>query len=282
MGGFGSGHRKYNKKWTVENCFILTISNLVPYFQYSQNCPSDFWWSSNNSSLKIDWQLSVDEHDDLKVWLRYPLDGVYGEIVDIIRVVTTTTPWGSTRYWFQCPLSRNGIPCHRRVMKLYLPPGAKYFGCRHCYELTYQSCQQKDNWFWKWIGAKFLYDFPGINARETQRLLEHNIVPARYQNMVMDDEIGEINQQLIVEESYLTREELCEKAGLDLIDFVNLENTRLLLPDKPGKYRPKLVGWGKKLAYLLKEGWEISEIKHWSQKRWKSSNPRQWPPDRNC
>ena len=27
---------------------------------------------------------------------------------------------------------------------LYLPPGARYFGCRHCYNLTYRSAQEHD------------------------------------------------------------------------------------------------------------------------------------------
>jgi hypothetical protein len=26
--------------------------------------------------------------------------------------------------------------CNRRVGKHYLPPGARYFGCRHCYDFT--------------------------------------------------------------------------------------------------------------------------------------------------
>jgi hypothetical protein len=30
------------------------------------------------------------------------------------------------------------------VGKLYLPPGARYFGCRRCHELTYRSCQEHD------------------------------------------------------------------------------------------------------------------------------------------
>jgi hypothetical protein len=38
----------------------------------------------------------------------------------------------------------SGSPCYRRVGKLYLPPGGRYFGCRHCYDLTYTSCQEHD------------------------------------------------------------------------------------------------------------------------------------------
>jgi hypothetical protein len=53
------------------------------------------------------------------------------------------------------------------------------------------------------------------------------------------------------------------------------------VPDtKDGRCRPKLVGWGKKLAYLLGEGWSVEEIKKWSKDRWKSGNPREWPPSR--
>ena len=46
-------------------------------------------------------------------------------------------------WWFICPLIKDGIACNRRVLKLYIG-GGKYFGCRHCYELTYQSCQKHD------------------------------------------------------------------------------------------------------------------------------------------
>lgn len=41
-------------------------------------------------------------------------------------------------------IQRTKVTCQRRVRKLYLPPGAKYFGCRTCYKLTYQSVQEHD------------------------------------------------------------------------------------------------------------------------------------------
>lgn len=56
-----------------------------------------------------------------------------------VPLVTTPCNYGGARYWFRCSLVRNGIPCNRRVGVLYLPPGASYFGCRHCYNLTYES-----------------------------------------------------------------------------------------------------------------------------------------------
>lgn len=57
------------------------------------------------------------------------------------KVQLTTTPcnFGGVRYWFICPLSKNGVYCGRRVAKLYCAPGANYYGCRYCYNLSYES-----------------------------------------------------------------------------------------------------------------------------------------------
>ena len=56
-----------------------------------------------------------------------------------VALTTTRCNFGGVRYWFICPLSRNGVYCGRRVAKLYKAPGANYFGCRHCYNLSYES-----------------------------------------------------------------------------------------------------------------------------------------------
>ena len=59
-----------------------------------------------------------------------------------ICLEATPTQFGGRRWWFICPLIVRGIACNRRAGKLYLPTGARYFGCRKCYDLTYRSCQQ--------------------------------------------------------------------------------------------------------------------------------------------
>ena len=57
--------------------------------------------------------------------------------------LTRTYPhFGGVRWWFTCPLILDGERCGRRAGKLYLPPGAGHFGCRHCHDLTYRSCQE--------------------------------------------------------------------------------------------------------------------------------------------
>ena len=41
-------------------------------------------------------------------------------------------------------MTRDGVPCDRRVLRLYLPPGGQMLGCRDCYDLRHQSCQTHD------------------------------------------------------------------------------------------------------------------------------------------
>ena len=59
-----------------------------------------------------------------------------------VDLETTPCNFGGQRWWFLCPLTRNGRPCRRRCGKLYSPPGNLYFGCRRCNDLTYRSCQE--------------------------------------------------------------------------------------------------------------------------------------------
>jgi len=57
-----------------------------------------------------------------------------------VPLVTTPCYFGGKRYWFICPGYINGMNCRRRVGTLYL--SGKYFACRHCYNLTYNSRNQ--------------------------------------------------------------------------------------------------------------------------------------------
>lgn len=54
-----------------------------------------------------------------------------------IRLTTTPCNFGGKRYWFICPLTKNGQYCGRRVGVLYNV--GKYFGCRHCGEIAYYA-----------------------------------------------------------------------------------------------------------------------------------------------
>jgi hypothetical protein len=69
----------------------------------------------------------------------------YGQEWEDVRqdVPLDWTPchFGGERPWFICG------NCGRRVAVIY--GAGKYFACRHCYDLTYRSCQESDkriNW----------------------------------------------------------------------------------------------------------------------------------------
>jgi hypothetical protein len=48
-------------------------------------------------------------------------------------------PGQRLRWWMLCPLAQGGRPCRKRVLLLYLPDGARFFGCRRCHRLTYRA-----------------------------------------------------------------------------------------------------------------------------------------------
>jgi hypothetical protein len=59
-----------------------------------------------------------------------------------VAVVTRRTAAGIVQRLWRCPLTAAGdVPCDRLARTLYLPPGAAYFGCRHCHRLVYRSAQ---------------------------------------------------------------------------------------------------------------------------------------------
>ncbi|MDP2664197.1 MAG: hypothetical protein Q8P08_02050 [bacterium] len=58
-----------------------------------------------------------------------------GNLEQSVPLDTTPCFFGGSRYWFFCPL------CNHRVAVLYLENN--HFGCRHCYNLTYASRNEK-------------------------------------------------------------------------------------------------------------------------------------------
>ncbi len=56
-------------------------------------------------------------------------------------LTSTVCNYGRNRFWFICGLNKNGRYCGKRVGVLYMPPGGKWFGCRHCWNLSYSERQ---------------------------------------------------------------------------------------------------------------------------------------------
>jgi hypothetical protein len=108
----------------------------------------------------------VNTLDPAAPWLRLRYTfAATGQAVDYtIRLSVTYPRFGGLRWWFHCPLLARGSPCRRRVRKLYLPPLGRYFGCRHCHELTYTSCQEshKHDRLFRFMAANMGWDFDTV------------------------------------------------------------------------------------------------------------------------
>lgn len=132
-------------KIQAEDCKILSISYLKKRHNLNGVSSCCLVWENRWGEEILFMRLLVDLIDPrgMSVEVRYKVnDSVTGEEVDIQNkypIVATPCNYGGLRYWFICPASKNGVYCGRRVGKLYLPVGYKYFACRHCYELTYRS-----------------------------------------------------------------------------------------------------------------------------------------------
>lgn len=138
MGGFGSGDWcRVNRKTTVEESLKLAVKEfrgqLNPYA-----CGKFVWTLASGGKFSVGYHVTSDVPPS--VLLHYRLSGAE-EVQILVELQTTPTRFGGQRHWFTCPLSVNGKACARRAGKLYLPPGARYFGCRKCHELTYRSSQ---------------------------------------------------------------------------------------------------------------------------------------------
>ncbi|MCK5175457.1 MAG: hypothetical protein KAR47_18830 [Planctomycetes bacterium] len=170
MGGYGSGIRwGMTSKTTVESCRKITVYQLNRHGFFTGFRSGQITWRDRKGRATDMLQLKVSaRHDRGHVHTEYqridPLSGENcGESDEIISLATTRCNFGGLRYWFICPLKKYGLACKRRVGALYLPPGADNFGCRHCYDLVYQS--QKESHMYDTLYAEFYGRMPS-SAKE--------------------------------------------------------------------------------------------------------------------
>jgi len=140
------GRYYWDKKDTVEDCRSVSISFLKKRGFFSEPCcmwGTIFWkncYGEQTASIGVAVSTLGGDHH-VRFWYT-TTDRNSGERTEYdYKVTLTTTPcnFGGVRYWFICPLTRDGVYCGRRVAKLYKAPGGSYFGCRHCYNLSYES-----------------------------------------------------------------------------------------------------------------------------------------------
>ena len=152
MGGYGSTRWNWHtKKQTVDDCRVLSIFDLKQKGVMRTGAAEHGGWAwynaaTNEKRASVSYELNTRSPSPF-FRLYYTVtrwDGVKHDVDYHIPLEKRSCHWGGERWWFICPLLKNGRACNRRVGKLYLPPGGHYFGCRHCYDLTYRSSQESD------------------------------------------------------------------------------------------------------------------------------------------
>ncbi len=126
-------------------------SNRLPIFFLKKNeylpkdngyCSGTINWSYNGENKSsIGFVVNIEENENNYIRLQYThTDSWSGqrESMDYkIKLTTTPCNYGGKRYWFICPLSKNGRYCGQRVGVLFSID--KWFGCRHCGDICYAS-----------------------------------------------------------------------------------------------------------------------------------------------
>lgn len=130
MGGSGSGHYYRSSKCTTEGLRYLDVNWMKRQGMLSPARSSTVHWSSNGKEIG---RISVRAEEN-SVALDYKwrsLGDDWEEVSETVRLTTTRCNYGGCRPWFVCP------NCFGRVGKLY--SAGKYFLCRHCYNLVYET-----------------------------------------------------------------------------------------------------------------------------------------------
>ena len=137
MGGSGSGHwYRYSAKDTVDGLHSLDINWLNRNGYLTPGRWSPICWKrgeeqTGSIGLRAEQScLTLDYR-----WQRYGQE--WENVKEPVYLTWTSCHYGGSRPWFICP----AISCGRRVGKLY--SAGKYFLCRHCYDLAYES-QRED------------------------------------------------------------------------------------------------------------------------------------------
>jgi hypothetical protein len=149
MGGSGSGRWGCHSKATaVEDCKALDLGVIVRAGPVEAGRAGMVRWLRGEVEVGvIGYELVRLAGGGLAVRLGYrwihPLSGSRDVILDV-PLEAAPLPRGGVRWWGRCPLALAGVPCGRRVGKLYLAPGCPDFACRRCHRLAYRSSQEHD------------------------------------------------------------------------------------------------------------------------------------------
>ncbi|MDQ3159366.1 MAG: hypothetical protein M3P98_04520 [bacterium] len=133
-----------DKKTEADGLCILDMKWLRKKKYIEENCiwNGSLHWTHRPSGTRSNINAYIDNTSKIPtIKLSYTQTsystGEKSHYEYAIRLLKTPCKFGGSRHWFTCPLQHNGIACNRKASKLYL--SGKYFGCRHCHQLSYNS-----------------------------------------------------------------------------------------------------------------------------------------------
>lgn len=140
------GRWSYSDRRTVEECKSITTKflNEHRYFNGGVRWGGMSWSRNGEQTGSIGFVISTVEGDEYIRFQYTQTDRHSDEKTELdykARLDWTPCHFRGRRWWFICPLVVNGRVCNRRVGRLHLG-GGKYFGCRYCHNLTYESSKE--------------------------------------------------------------------------------------------------------------------------------------------
>lgn len=125
MGGYGSGRRP--ERVAVEDCLTIDVGLFRRRGLLKPGSRGECAWSRHGQRTG-----AIGFHaEEERIVLDYRCRGE--AITQTIWLTDAPCHYGGSRLWFECP------HCGRNAGKLHLAPGRRYFECRDCYGLTYES-----------------------------------------------------------------------------------------------------------------------------------------------
>ncbi len=137
------GRQSYSSRLTTNDCKSISVKFLKSNLYFYKGGSDGMKWKNTKGAEtgSIGFSVSMiagNEHIRLVYTRVVDFSGEKFDLDYTVRLSSTPCYFGGRRWWFRCPLEEDGRVCNRRAGTLYLA-GDKYFGCRICYNLTYES-----------------------------------------------------------------------------------------------------------------------------------------------
>lgn len=174
--GLKSGGIKWTNGWGRESSVSLTVNimNAPKYIEFN------YTGTDQSSGKKTDYCYQVN-------------------------LTTSICHFGGERYWFLCPLKRSGMWCGRRVAKLYLV--GKYFGCRECYDLTYDSRCERRTGTYGYLGRMFKAEAKAGRLHKRLRIRYWHGQPTKLHRKILklEEQAGSSAKRYLLAEHLLSK-----------------------------------------------------------------------------